>query len=124
MFNDTTLNALSISRQVKAQRESSGKFFYYDSNSETLMLNRSLFVYRQDNYGNWSFWSECSEFTCLQHRYKMCLDNSYKKPMNYPTTNRRTCPFKYIVEERPCEDTSRCLINGKILKNGGTKLLK
>ncbi|VDO04553.1 unnamed protein product [Rodentolepis nana] len=37
---------------VKAQRESSGKFFYYDSIAETIMLNRSLLVgiYKAANY--------------------------------------------------------------------------
>ncbi|KAM3174096.1 hypothetical protein ACTXT7_011238 [Hymenolepis weldensis] len=98
---------------IKAQRESSGKFFYYDSNAETIMLNRSLLVYRQDNYEDWSFWSPCSLHTCLEHRYKQCKDDSYKQTINYPSTNRQICPFKYIVEERPCEDKSNCLINAK-----------
>nr|CDS31472.1 Ag5 [Hymenolepis microstoma] len=98
---------------VKAQRESSGKFFYYDSIAETIMLNRSLLVYRQDNYEDWSAWSPCSPHTCLEHRYRRCKDNSYKQTINYPSMNRRICPFKYLVEERPCEDKSICLANAK-----------
>lgn len=98
---------------VKAHRESSGKFFYYDSIAETIMLNRSLLVYRRDNYEDWSVWSPCSPHTCLEHRYRRCKDESYKQTINYPSTNRRICLFKYLVEERPCEDKSSCLANAQ-----------
>ncbi|CDI98027.1 glycoprotein Antigen 5 [Echinococcus multilocularis] len=98
---------------VKAQRESHGGFYFYDSNGATLMFNRSLFVYRENVYDGWSRWSECSPHTCLEHRYRRCVDDSYTQPVNYLTSSARICPFKYIAEERPCEDKSNCIVNSK-----------
>ncbi|KAL5103316.1 Serine protease 28 [Taenia crassiceps] len=98
---------------VKAQRESHGGFYFYDSNGATLMFNRSLFVYRESIYDSWSRWSQCSPHTCLEHRYRRCADESYTQPVNYLTSSARVCPFKYIAEERPCEDKSSCIINTK-----------
>lgn len=98
---------------VKAQRESHGGFYFYDSNGATLMFNRSLFVYRENIYDSWSRWSECSPHTCLEHRYRRCVDDSYTQPVNYLTSSARVCPFKYIAEERPCGDKSNCIINAK-----------
>ncbi|KAM7533847.1 hypothetical protein Aperf_G00000112938 [Anoplocephala perfoliata] len=98
---------------VKAQREIMGKYYYYDSNGATLMFNRSLFVYRDNFYDSWSGWSPCSPHTCLEHRFRRCADDSYTQPVSYLKTNDRMCPFKYIAEERPCEDKSDCLINAR-----------
>lgn len=86
------------------------------------MFNRSLFVYRENFYDSWSSWSPCSPHSCLEHRYRRCADDSYTQPVSYLRSSDRVCPFKYIAEERPCEDKSDCLINGKFFRTSELKI--
>uniref|UniRef100_A0A5K3F7Y5 Peptidase S1 domain-containing protein n=1 Tax=Mesocestoides corti TaxID=53468 RepID=A0A5K3F7Y5_MESCO len=97
---------------IVAQRQSAGGLFFYDSKGASLLFNRSLFVYRDSQYDDWSKWSACSPHTCLEHRFRRCSDDSYLQPVNQ-MTSARVCPFKFIAEERPCSDKSNCISNAR-----------